>query len=55
MEYYKDLVDLVIDSGPAKGKKPSTVIDISKSPFSIIREGAVGLKEVRKVLPNFPE
>jgi L-threonylcarbamoyladenylate synthase len=55
LDYYTDLVDLVVDSGPAKGKKPSTVIDISKVPFSILREGAVSTKEVLKVLPNFPQ
>jgi L-threonylcarbamoyladenylate synthase len=52
LDYYKDLVDLVVDTGPAKGKKPSTVIDVSKAPFSITREGAVSEEEILKVLPN---
>jgi L-threonylcarbamoyladenylate synthase len=52
LDYYKDLVDIIIDTGPAKGKKPSTVIDLSKAPFSILREGAVSEAEIQKIVPD---
>jgi L-threonylcarbamoyladenylate synthase len=55
LKYYRDKLELVIDTGPTKGEKPSTVINLSKPPFSILREGAISVKEVLKVLPSFPE
>lgn len=38
-ENFKKLVDLVIDGGPG-GMVPSTVIDCTKEPYEIIRQGA---------------
>jgi L-threonylcarbamoyladenylate synthase len=41
LAYFGGKVDCVVDFGPTRGLKPSTVVDISKSPFSVVREGAV--------------
>jgi L-threonylcarbamoyladenylate synthase len=51
LSYFKGKLDMVIDTGPTPGGKPSTIIDLSKAPFSIIREGALGGKGVLSVLP----
>ncbi|MFH1643439.1 MAG: L-threonylcarbamoyladenylate synthase [Patescibacteria group bacterium] len=41
--------DLVVDSGTLESSKPSTVIDLSKNPPVILREGAVSGKELLKI------
>lgn len=38
-----DRVDLILDSGPAPGGRPSTVVDVSTGQLIVIREGAVKL------------
>jgi L-threonylcarbamoyladenylate synthase len=43
-------VDMVIDGGKTPGRSPSTILDISKTPFTINREGAVSSKQIREVL-----
>jgi L-threonylcarbamoyladenylate synthase len=48
--YFGDGVDYVIDCGSTRGGLPSTVVDISKTPFSIQREGAVLSADLDKVL-----
>jgi len=45
-----DLVDLVIDSGPAPLGKPSTVINLTVSPPVIEREGVINAEDILKVL-----
>jgi L-threonylcarbamoyladenylate synthase len=41
MNYFGDKVDLIIDSGKAPGGKPSTIVDVTVSPFKILREGRI--------------
>ncbi len=43
-EKYKDLVDIVIDSGYG-GNEPSTIVDCTKDGFEIIRQGKGNLAE----------
>jgi len=43
-EKYKDLVDIVIDSGYG-GNEPSTIVDCTKEGFEIIRQGKGNLAE----------
>jgi L-threonylcarbamoyladenylate synthase len=50
LEYFGGKVDCVVDTGPTRGGKPSTVVDISKSPFSVVREGAVSVAAVARAL-----
>jgi L-threonylcarbamoyladenylate synthase len=50
LKYFGDRVDCLIDAGPTRGKLPSTVVDISKSPFSVVREGAIARAAVASAL-----
>ena len=43
-EKYKDLVDIVIDSGYG-GNEPSTIVDCTKEGFEIIRQGKGNLAD----------
>ena len=45
-----ELVALVIDGGRTKGGQESTMIDITITPHSVLREGAVSREELREVL-----
>lgn len=45
-----DLVDLVVDHGPCPVGLDSTVIDATRMPVSILREGAVSRDEIDRVL-----
>jgi L-threonylcarbamoyladenylate synthase len=44
-------VDLYLDAGRLDTVSPSTVVDITTSPPRIVREGAVGSKDLQAVLP----
>jgi L-threonylcarbamoyladenylate synthase len=50
-------VDLIIDSGELEGGAGSTVIDVTKDPPAMIREGSVSVSEIGKMLgvDLFPE
>jgi len=37
---FEDAVDLVIDGGDLHGRTPSTILDVTKRPYRIIRQGA---------------
>ena len=45
-------LDLLVDGGPAPGGKPSTILDATTDPPTLIREGAVSLKDLKLILPN---
>lgn len=45
-------IDIVVDSGRTDIGVESTVIDMTVKPFKIIRRGAVGEKEIKKILPD---
>ncbi|MFH1046352.1 MAG: L-threonylcarbamoyladenylate synthase [Candidatus Omnitrophota bacterium] len=42
-------IEMIIDAGETKLQVPSTVIDVSVSPFKIIREGAISRKDLERV------
>jgi len=46
-----DTLDLIADGGPAPGGKPSTVVDTTTDPPTLIREGAVSRTTLETVLP----
>lgn len=50
LQTFLNKLDLVVDSGLARGGKPSTVIDISKGAARLIREGIVSRRELAKML-----
>ena len=43
-------IDLIVDGGPAPGKKESTVLDVTLSPPLIVREGALSKAEIETAL-----
>ena len=45
-------VDIIIDGGPTTFGLESTVVDILNNPPRILRNGAVSIEEIRKILPN---
>ncbi len=44
INYFGDNVDLIIDAGTTPGGKPSTIVDVTVTPFRILRNGSVLLK-----------
>lgn len=45
----QELIDLIFDGGEIIVSQPSTIIDLSKNPPVILREGAVSGKELLKI------
>jgi L-threonylcarbamoyladenylate synthase len=45
-------VDLFLDAGRLTPTLPSTVLDVTVSPPQIVREGAVSLEAIQKVIPT---
>ena len=45
-----DSVDLVIDAGKLEETKPSTLVDLTKHPYEILREGPVTKEEIAQVV-----
>lgn len=50
METWLSQLDLVVDGGTLAESPPSTVVDCSKFPITILREGAIGRDVIEKVL-----
>ena len=48
-------LDVIVDGGPTPGGKPSTILDATTNPPTLVREGAVSRKDLQMVLPNLPE
>jgi L-threonylcarbamoyladenylate synthase len=48
-------LDLIVGGGPARGDKPSTVIDLSGQHIRLIREGAVARTELQETLRELGE
>ena len=49
-DYFGDLIDLVIDGGEVTATEPSTVLDVTTSPMTIIRKGAADLPGLRRII-----
>ena len=49
-----DGVDILIDGGRIPESLPSTVVDCTKIPVSILRVGAISTEEIRSVLDSSP-
>ena len=47
---FGDRLDLILDAGPAPDLAGSTIIEMTKKPFLILREGAVKKEEVEKLI-----
>lgn len=48
--YFGSAVDLILDSGPAKGGPGSTILDVTVDPCVVIREGMVSKKDIERVV-----
>ena len=45
-----EMVDLIVDGGRARGRAESTVVDITRIPPAVLREGGVNKGDVERVL-----
>jgi len=52
-EYFGKSVDLILDGGRTKGGKGSTILDVTKEPPEILREGIVSKKSIEKITMQF--
>ena len=43
-------IDLIIDGGPTRLKRPSTVVDFTSSPYRVLREGALSKEAIDQFL-----
>lgn len=50
LAHFGDKLDLLIDSGPIQSMKGSTIIDFTKSPLMIVREGEIEKKALQELL-----
>lgn len=48
--YFGDSLDLIIDGGASKSELPSTVLDITRDPPALIREGVVSRRDIALTL-----
>jgi L-threonylcarbamoyladenylate synthase len=51
LEHFEGKIDLIIDAGPTKGGRSSTIVDVSGPEIWIFRQGAVPADEIREVCP----
>lgn len=52
--YFERKVDAVIDGGPCAGAAPSTVLDLTHFPYTVVREGCLPSKTLLKYLSTAP-
>ena len=43
-------VDFILDGGPAPGREPSTIVDLTQPPFRILRPGPITETQIREAL-----
>ncbi len=48
--YFDGAIDAIIDSGPCTLGTESTIVDLSVSPYRVLRQGALPAGEIRRVL-----
>lgn len=49
-DYFRDKLDLIVDSGAAGSPLPSTIVDVTKDPPRLIREGALDRVTLERVV-----
>lgn len=45
-------IDLILDGGPSPGGIPSTVVDLTVSPPTVLRKGAIAIERLAELIPN---
>jgi L-threonylcarbamoyladenylate synthase len=51
-EQLGEQLPLVLDGGPSSTTQPSTIIDLSKTPSRLLRQGPLSLAALREFLPD---
>jgi L-threonylcarbamoyladenylate synthase len=49
---FGEAVDLIVDTGPCPGGRPSTIVDVTVSPPRLVRAGALAAATLREVIPE---
>ncbi|MBM4286443.1 MAG: threonylcarbamoyl-AMP synthase [Deltaproteobacteria bacterium] len=49
---FGDELSLIIDAGPCPGGLPSTIVDVSRRPARLVREGVVSREDLLTVIPD---
>jgi len=49
---FGDKLDMILDAETLPASKPSTVVDFTKSPFLVTREGAISLQKLKRIFPD---
>ncbi len=52
VSHFGNKLDLILDAGPMESNKGSTVIDLTKLPFMVFREGDITMKQLSEMLPG---
>jgi len=52
--HFGDKMDLILDGGKIASAKGSTILDFTKKPLMVVREGDISCKEIRTILPDIP-
>lgn len=52
--HFGNRLDCILDAGPISDNRGSTVIDFTKNPYMIMRQGEVSLARIREILPGVP-
>ena len=50
IKYFGNKVEMVLDGGPNQSRMESTVMDLTSSPFNLIREGQISLARIKAVM-----
>jgi L-threonylcarbamoyladenylate synthase len=51
-DYFGDLIDLIVDGGPARTDLPSTVVDVSNVEPQLVREGVIPWSDIQTALQS---
>jgi|GEM_PF-31110 len=52
--HFGNRLDCILDAGPIADNRGSTVIDFTKNPYMIMRQGEVSLSRISEILPEVP-
>ncbi|HZI98945.1 MAG TPA: L-threonylcarbamoyladenylate synthase [Actinomycetales bacterium] len=51
-EQLGDSVRVYLDGGPSAGSEASTIVDATRAPLRVLRQGALGLERLRELVPG---
>ena len=50
LDYFGNSVNMVLDGGPSTSEMESTVLDLTTTPFSLIREGRISADRIKAII-----